>query len=56
MVDTTLTYNSGVLVLAFVGFLALIVTVQVIPAVITLVGMIKAAASEKSLQEVKSNV
>lgn len=42
-VDTTLTYNSGILVLAFAGFLALVVVVQTIPAIITLYGMIKGA-------------
>lgn len=47
-VDTSLTFNSGILVLAFVGFLALVVVVQTIPAVITLYSMIKAAASESN--------
>lgn len=47
-VDTTLTFNSGILVLAFAGFLALVVVVQAIPAVITLYSMIKAAASESN--------
>ena len=50
-VDTSLTYNSGILVLAFAGFLALVVVVQTIPAAITLYGMIKAAA-EASKQQV----
>lgn len=45
-VDTSLTFNSGILVLAFAGFLALVVVVQTIPAIITLYSMIKAAASE----------
>lgn len=43
-VDTSLTFNSGILVLAFAGFLALVVVVQTIPAIITLYAMIKAAA------------
>lgn len=43
-VDTSLTYNSGILVLAFAGFLALVVVVQTIPAIISLYGMIKGAA------------
>jgi hypothetical protein len=47
-VDTSLTFNSGILVLAFAGFLALVVVVQTIPAMITLYAMIKAAASEGS--------
>ncbi len=49
-IDTSLTYNSGILVLAFAGFLALVVVVQTIPAVISLYGMIKKAA-EQSRQE-----
>lgn len=44
-VDTTVTYNSGILVLAFAGFLALVVVVQTIPAFISLYGMIKKAAA-----------
>ena len=51
-VDTSLTFNSGILVLAFAGFLALVVVVQAIPAVITLYSMIKAAASESTKSEV----
>jgi len=48
-VDTSLTFNSGILVLAFAGFLALVVVVQTIPAIITLYAMIKAATeSNKS--------
>lgn len=34
-------YSSSMLVLAFVGFLALIVAIQLIPAVMTLVGTLK---------------
>ncbi|MBV5340349.1 MAG: hypothetical protein J0665_12490 [Deltaproteobacteria bacterium] len=55
-VDTSLTFNSGILVLAFAGFLALVVVVQTIPAIITLYSMIKAAASESSKKEVTSTV
>ncbi len=54
-VDTSLTYNSGILVLAFAGFLALVVVVQTIPAVITLYSMIKGAANE-SKQQVAAEV
>lgn len=45
VVDTVLTFNSGILVLAFAGFLALVVVVQTVPAVITLYAMVKAAAT-----------
>lgn len=38
---TTKVYNSGILVLVFLGFCALVVVVQLIPAIITLVGMIR---------------
>jgi len=54
-VDTSLTFNSGILVLAFAGFLALVVVVQAIPAVITLYSMIKAAASESTKSEVATS-
>ena len=50
-VDTSLTYNSGILVLAFAGFLALIVVVQTIPAVISLYNMIKKTAEESRQQQ-----
>jgi len=46
-VDTSLTYNSGILVLAFAGFLALVVVVQTIPAIISLYDMIKKTAETK---------
>ena len=43
-VDTTQTYNSGILVLLFVGFCALLIVAQLVPAVLTLFGMTKAIA------------
>ncbi len=53
-VDTAVTYNSGLLVLLFVGFCALLIVAQLIPAILTLFGMTKAAgqqaAKRKSLQ------
>jgi len=55
-IDTSLTYNSGILVLAFAGFLALIVVVQTIPAIISLYGMIKGAAEAAKSKAVTSNV
>lgn len=39
--STTKVYNSGILVLAFLGFCALVVVIQLIPAMITLYGMLK---------------
>lgn len=55
-IDTSLTYNSGILVLAFAGFLALVVVVQTIPAVISLYGMIKGAAEAAKSKEATSSV
>ncbi len=55
-VDTSLTYNSGILVLAFAGFLALVVVVQTIPAIISLYGMIKGAAEAAKSKQVTSSV
>lgn len=54
VVDTSLTYNSGILVLAFAGFLALVVVVQTIPAIISLYGMIKGAAEAVKNKEAVS--
>ncbi len=55
-VDTSVTYNSGILVLAFAGFLALVVVVQTIPAVVSLYNMIKKTAEEsRQRQSVRAN-
>jgi hypothetical protein len=43
---TTKVYNSGILVLVFIGFVALVVVVQMIPAILTLLGMIKGLVRE----------
>lgn len=40
-VDTSVTYKSGVLVLVFLGVLALIVVAQLVPALILMVGFVK---------------
>ena len=45
--DTHKVYASGILVLIFIGFVALVVVVQMIPAIITLCGMIKGLASNR---------
>ena len=42
-VDTAKTYNSGILVLVFVGFCALLIVAQLVPAVLALFGMTKEA-------------
>ena len=47
-VDTGKTYNSGILVLVFVGFCALLIVAQLVPAVLALFGMTKEAAKSTS--------
>jgi len=58
-VDTAVTYNSGLLVLLFVGFCALLIVAQLIPAVLALFGMTKAAGQQagkrKTLQATVKN-
>lgn len=49
-VDTSKTYNSGILILLFVGFCALIIVAQLVPAVLALFGMSK-QASRSSLNK-----
>ncbi len=46
--DTSKTYNSGILVLLFVGFCALLIVAQLVPAVLALFGMTKEAARSTS--------
>lgn len=46
--DTTVTYNSGILVLLFVGFCALLIVAQLVPALLALFGMTKEAAKSSS--------
>ena len=50
-IDTGVTYNSGILVLAFAGFLALVVVMQTVPALISLYGMIKKTAEAAKNKE-----
>jgi len=40
-VDTTRTYSSGILVGVFLAFCALIVVIQLIPAIMMLIGFVK---------------
>lgn len=46
--DTSVTYNSGILVLLFVGFCALLIIAQLVPAVLALLGMTKDAAKNSA--------
>ncbi len=50
-VDTSVTYNSGLLVLLFVGFCALIIVAQLVPALLVLFGMTKAVSKGLSQQK-----
>jgi hypothetical protein len=52
--STTRVYNSGILVLAFLGFCALVVVIQLIPAIITLCGMLKSLTHKADTR--KANV
>lgn len=51
VVDASLTYNSGILVLAFAGFLALVVVVQLVPAMTSLYTMLRKATEESKRRE-----
>jgi len=50
--STQRVYSSGILVLVFIGFVALVVVVQMIPAIITLVGMLRGLARDRKGAEV----
>lgn len=43
-VDTSVTYNSGLLILLFIGFCALLIVAQLVPAILALFGMTKSSA------------
>lgn len=51
-VNTAKVYKSGPLVLIFVGFFALLIVVQMLPALTTLYGMIKGMLAHRDEQEV----
>jgi hypothetical protein len=44
---TARVYSSSMLVLAFVGFLALVVVIQLIPALMTLIGSLRGLAKKE---------
>ena len=52
-VDTTQTYNSGILTLLFVGFCALLIVAQLVPACLALFGMTKETAKNSGRKAVK---
>jgi hypothetical protein len=49
--DTSVTYNSGILVLLFVGFCALLIVAQLVPAILALFGMTKEAAQNSAAKK-----
>lgn len=49
--STTRVYSSGLLVLAFLGFCALVVVIQMIPALLTLWGMVKELVAGKGREK-----
>ncbi|WP_243370498.1 hypothetical protein [Geotalea sp. SG265] len=49
--STTRVYNSGLLVLAFLGFCALVVVIQMIPAFLTLWGIVKELVTGKGKEK-----
>jgi hypothetical protein len=55
-VDISKTYNSGILILLFVGFCALIIVAQLVPAVLALFGMTKEASKRSSGRKVAATV
>lgn len=56
-VSTTRVYSSGIFVLGFIAFCALVVVVQMMPAIMTMCGMIKGALenSKKTAKESAKN-
>ncbi len=53
-IDTAQTYNSGILVLLFVGFCALLIVAQLVPAVLALFGMTKEAVKSSGRKIAKA--
>ena len=51
--NTAVVYNSGILVLLFVGFCALLIVAQLVPAVLALFGMTKEAVKNSKRQHIK---
>ena len=53
-VDTSVTYNSGILVMLFVGFCALLIVAQLVPAILVLFGMTKAVGQGLAEKKARS--
>ncbi|HTP63896.1 MAG TPA: hypothetical protein VMJ66_00795 [Geobacteraceae bacterium] len=54
--ETVKVYSSSMLVLAFVGFLALVVIIQLIPAILTLIGSLKGIAKNEEDDSVMAKI
>ncbi len=54
-VDTSKTYNSGILILLFVGFCVLLIVAQLVPAVLALFGMTKDAAQNTAAKKLAAS-
>ena len=52
--ETSKIYNSGLLVLLFVGFCALLIVVQVLPAILSVMGMTEKAAKGVAEKQMKT--
>jgi uncharacterized membrane protein len=50
----TRVFNSGILVIGFLAICALVVVVQLIPAIMTLVGMLRGTANNSSAVEAEA--
>lgn len=48
----TRVYSSGLLVMLFLGFCALLLVVQLIPAVLTIIGMVRGLSHKGSVESV----
>ena len=53
-VDTSKTYSSGILVMVFLAFCALIVVAQLMPSIMLLLGFIKGLVKGNSSQQAKN--
>jgi len=47
-------YSSGLLVALFLGFCALLLVIQLVPAVITIIGMIRGVAKKEGVKRMTS--
>lgn len=53
---TAKVYSSSLLVLVFVGFLALVVVIQLIPAIMTLIGALKGLSRKEDKESLANDM